>query len=523
MRKIFLLIAYIILLGSTTAVNAVGVLIRSNSMSKDIYADVILPKQYVKQPTTNFPVLYLLHGASDKYDVWRRYIPSIEDLATHYNMIIVSPDAEYSWYLDAPKSPASKYETYISSEIVNYMDANYRTIANRNGRAITGISMGGHGASYIALRHKDTYGTFGAMSGGLDYAESSLSGYWNGWNLITLLGNWSYESWYPYTALAQLDKPIKDGDYKIILHCGTNDFFINGNRKFVNKLKSKGITYSYTETPGQGHEWRYWVSIIEDQLKFFNNFFGNGIYVPEPEYCTPPMHDYDTYALNQYVEEINVKIGRPKKNLHRQSSPGVFQTLNVLPNINLKAGSKFNLEWKDAKIGTSSTDNCRLQIYLDKNKDLKFTEDELIKVFGELNTMNNTEVANNRLDIVLPLELTEGETRLRMFYEQAYFPSPADGCSRTSRRVYDIPITIIPTGSSVEITKSENRQPYTFNSQTSKLILEDGVTSITVYSADGKQRLQSSEKTISLSNYPKGVYIVSVLKGAVKYNSVLLY
>ncbi|MEG1999325.1 MAG: hypothetical protein RR015_04855, partial [Bacteroidales bacterium] len=81
MRKIFLLIAYIILLGSTTAVNAVGVLIRSNSMSKDIYADVILPKQYVKQPTTNFPVLYLLHGASDKYDVWRRYIPSIEDLA----------------------------------------------------------------------------------------------------------------------------------------------------------------------------------------------------------------------------------------------------------------------------------------------------------------------------------------------------------------------------------------------------------------------------------------------------------
>ena len=62
----------------------------------------------------------------------------------------------------------SAMKLFISSELVKYIDEHYKTIADRKGRAITGLSMGGHGAMWNAIRHKDMFGASGSTSGGMD-------------------------------------------------------------------------------------------------------------------------------------------------------------------------------------------------------------------------------------------------------------------------------------------------------------------------------------------------------------------
>ena len=68
---------------------------------------------------------------------------------------MVSLGAVNTWYFDSPINPASRWQTFLTTELIPYVDSHYRTVAKREGRAITGLSMGGHGAFYTAFRHPD--------------------------------------------------------------------------------------------------------------------------------------------------------------------------------------------------------------------------------------------------------------------------------------------------------------------------------------------------------------------------------
>jgi|SRR5665648_42986 len=112
--------------------------IQSKCLNKSVPTIVITPDRYTKQKD-GFAVLYLLHGAGNDYTEWLRHVPNLTDYSDKYNFIIVCPDAgRTSWYFDSPVDPTMEYETYISSELVSWIDSNYRTIPNRNKRAITG-------------------------------------------------------------------------------------------------------------------------------------------------------------------------------------------------------------------------------------------------------------------------------------------------------------------------------------------------------------------------------------------------
>jgi len=68
-------------------------------------------------------------------------------------MIVVCPDGENSWYVNEPGSNKNQFENFISTELVNYIDKNYATLTDKNHRAISGLSMGGHGALTLATKH----------------------------------------------------------------------------------------------------------------------------------------------------------------------------------------------------------------------------------------------------------------------------------------------------------------------------------------------------------------------------------
>lgn len=143
----------------------------SASMNRTLRAAVVLPTPYkkAKQP---FPVLYLLHGGSGSFRDWLTKTPDkmlLHQLADQYNLIIVTPDGDpTSYYFDSPLVKTSQFETFISKELIDKIDNTYRTIRDRKGRIIAGLSMGGHGAMFIAARHPDLYAAAGSMSGVMD-------------------------------------------------------------------------------------------------------------------------------------------------------------------------------------------------------------------------------------------------------------------------------------------------------------------------------------------------------------------
>lgn len=238
----------------------------SPSMSKKIPCVVITPDQYAKGK--DFPVLYLLHGYSDCYNKWIKTDPYLKNISDLYNFIIVCPDGATSWYMDSPVNPSLKYETYISDELVKWIDKHYKTIRDRKGRAITGLSMGGHGALFLAFRHQDIYGAAGSMSGGVD-----IRPFPNSADLPKCLGSYAEnkENWENNTVMSQLYR-LTPNSLHIIIDCGTEDFFYNVNMKLHEELLFRNIPHDFITRPGM-HNWNYWINSIKYQSLFFSDYF----------------------------------------------------------------------------------------------------------------------------------------------------------------------------------------------------------------------------------------------------------
>ena len=239
----------------------------SESMSKNVPAVVVLPDAYNNQEK-RFPVLYLLHGHGGNHYSWYGIRKDIQKLASHFNMIVVCPNGMNSWYWDAPKNPKMKYETFVSKELVEYMDKTYRTIANRNARAITGLSMGGHGGLWIGFRHQETFGACGSMSGGVD-----IRPFPHNWHMKDSLGDASVDvaNWESHTVMNQLHL-LKPNSIRIAFECGVADFFYEVNKRLHKELLYRNIPHDYTERPGV-HNGAYWNNALPYQMMFFSNGF----------------------------------------------------------------------------------------------------------------------------------------------------------------------------------------------------------------------------------------------------------
>nr|WP_295872037.1 alpha/beta hydrolase family protein [uncultured Chitinophaga sp.] len=250
------------------AATADTVSIPSTAMHRSYKCVVVTPESY-KEGTRRYPVVYLLHGYSGNYANWVTKVPAIKELADTYQCMIVCPDGAFmSWYLDSPRDSAMRFETYVGKEIPAYIDQHYQTLPDPRHRAITGLSMGGHGALYLAMRHPEVFGAAGSMSGGVDFRPFPKS-----WEIVKLLGEPGKDgaNWTAYTVMAQLDR-LKPGTLPMIIDCGVKDFFIDVNRALHQKLLEKGIDHDYTERPGQ-HDWNYWGNSIHYHLLFFHRFF----------------------------------------------------------------------------------------------------------------------------------------------------------------------------------------------------------------------------------------------------------
>ncbi len=224
-----------------------------------------------------YPVLYLLHGASDDHTIWLRRT-SIERYVASMGMAVVMPEVLLSRYENMLHGP--KYQDYIVNELPEIMQSFFPISDKREDKNIAGLSMGGMGALKIGLQHPDKYQSVGVLSSGnLFYRSESLShvvkprpsggvspsvAIYGTDDQKTLRGS----EWDPFVLG---EKNLKEGkEMPRFFHaCGTEDFLLDSARitKDWFEKKHPEITYEYHEAPG-AHTWEFWDTWIQSYLKF---------------------------------------------------------------------------------------------------------------------------------------------------------------------------------------------------------------------------------------------------------------
>jgi len=253
--------------------------IESAAMGKTWRAGVVLPQSY-KKSKTSFPVLYLLHGYSGNFRNWLTKTTDkqlLGNLADQYNIIIVTPDGGFSgWYLDSPINKENQFETFISRELINKVDNSYRTIRDRKGRVISGLSMGGHGALYLATRHPDIYCAAGSMSGALDLTKIVRQDIDQHFTSIMGPRNATPDLYKENSVVYMTDK-MKENNLPLIIDCGVDDVLIEINRELHRRLVYSKVPHEYTERPG-AHTWPFWSNSLPFHLLFFQKVWQqNGV------------------------------------------------------------------------------------------------------------------------------------------------------------------------------------------------------------------------------------------------------
>ncbi|NOZ74506.1 MAG: esterase family protein [FCB group bacterium] len=243
------------------------VYVESQALHKTMPAIVVTPDSY-GESNERFPVVYLLHGYSGNYQNWADKA-DLGSASDRYGIILVCPEGGYnSWYLDSPVDSSSQYESWIMNDLLPWIDRNYSTIADKHYRAITGLSMGGQGALYLAIRHPDLFGAAGSMSGGVDLRYSTKR-----WEIADKLGSFEDypERWEANSVVGMVDQ-IQPDSLALFIDCGVNDFFIEVNRTLHRELLERKIPHEYIERPG-GHSWAYWTHALDYHLLFFRQAF----------------------------------------------------------------------------------------------------------------------------------------------------------------------------------------------------------------------------------------------------------
>ena len=126
----------------TPKVTLQDVTFHSSALDRDMQYRVILPASFDR--SRKLPVVYLLHGNGEDFRSWSNY----SDVArfAEQGLILVMPEGNYSYYVNAATRPKDRYEDYITSDLIHDVESQFPAASDRSQRAIVGVSMGGFGA-----------------------------------------------------------------------------------------------------------------------------------------------------------------------------------------------------------------------------------------------------------------------------------------------------------------------------------------------------------------------------------------
>lgn len=311
-------------------------------------ARILLPSSYQSSPDRRYPVLYLLHGGNDglidstgqgSYKAWTAVTDpgaaegDAQGMTEGLDLIVVMPEgAHMGWYSDwfrRGTNDTPRYEEFHVKQLIAWVDANFRTLGSRSGRAIAGLSMGGFGAFSYAARHPDLFVGAGSFSGALDVTNGVElvviwgSGLFGAGNANAIFGPYNNTSIFTHDAqqlnyrnhnpvdLAENLRPVD-----LALFVGTAETDVNTvNHTFRDTLLGLGIDHGWQERQGGEHAWVYWNQYFALWLPRLMGVFAN----PPP---LPPRWSYKSADADYGAHGWRVQLTRAVSEFSRLSVDG---------------------------------------------------------------------------------------------------------------------------------------------------------------------------------------------------------
>ena len=238
------------------------------------HALVYLPPGYDAQPSTRYPVLYLQHGGGEDETGWIRQgranfiLDNLVAAGSCKPMIVVMaygyarragyvpPDLTGKSFgspemRQAMQDMAQAFEDDVTQVLIPFVDATYRTIADRDHRGMAGLSMGGMQTYQITLKHLDLFSYIGGFSGA---------------GGLQMIGNQKPDWKTAYDGVFADPAAFAKKVHLLWLGVGTNEpeMMREGIRRFHASLTEAGIEHVYYESPGTDHEWQTWRRDLKD-------------------------------------------------------------------------------------------------------------------------------------------------------------------------------------------------------------------------------------------------------------------
>ncbi len=243
----------------------------SEALAGDSMLTVLMPDDCHKP----LGVLYLLHGMGDDHTTWSSRVDIAGAMMlAHAEFMIVVPDGAGSYFCNIPGPDGGRYEDLIVRDVIGYIDANYNTVAERRGRVVGGLSMGGYGSLMLAMRHPELFCGVSSQSGAMDFGhEPHPFGKPYPTDLMQLLKDHSPDVDYDVFSLATKLAASQDHSFGAMrIDCGMDDYQNDTNRRLHAHLNSLGVPNTYEEFPG-GHTWDYWRANFDKTLNFTLDMF----------------------------------------------------------------------------------------------------------------------------------------------------------------------------------------------------------------------------------------------------------
>lgn len=231
---------------------------KSNGVTREL--TVYVPPGYDENPDKRYPVLYLLHGFANDHHSWHRYgrandiLDNLLAKGTIDPFLVVMPLGYGGARINGDgtgippdggggrfRGDATLYERDILEDIIPMIDGKYRTIADREHRAIMGFSMGGGQAGRYGLGNLEVFSHIGIMSAGMGGGTDTE----------------------PLKTLAENPKKANEQIDLLWIACGRDDFAFNGAKTLSDTLTQIGIKHTFNETEG-AHHWRVWRRFLRD-------------------------------------------------------------------------------------------------------------------------------------------------------------------------------------------------------------------------------------------------------------------
>lgn len=300
----------------------------SEIMGTDIKYSVLLPASYVADKDKKYPVVYMLHGLGDNHNSWNgKYltanskIKTLESAGKISEMIYIFPDGFTSYYCNYYTGKYNYMDMFIN-ELVPHIDANYRTIPDREHRSITGYSMGGFGAMVLPEKHPEVFLCSAPLSMSFrtdaQYMAESLSGWEGQWGKIFGgMGEAGYgrltDYYKQHCPFYQFTEANKSTLSKVhwFFTCGDDEEqLLIANDTLHVQLRSLGYEHEFRVGNG-GHSSSYWMEALGEVLPYFDHYMNGGSAWPE---CS-----VDGYTLQEV--SFDEKGSAPSK-AYKGTDPG---------------------------------------------------------------------------------------------------------------------------------------------------------------------------------------------------------